>query len=296
MLREVARRIDQLLGKLHHLVEPRIVRIEAGPARLLLLHAGLRPAPQHAGERADGVVGQPERLADLADRAAAAIADDRRGEVGVVAAVFLVDVLDHLLAPLVLEIDVDVGRLLALLGDEALEQEVDLLGIDLGDLEAIADDRIGRGAAPLAQNALGAREADDIVHGEEIGRVVQLGRHLELACRAPRAPSAGAVRIAPPLALLGERHQRLLRASRSRRGSRPDIRCFSSSSSEKLQRSRKRSVRSIASGARRNSRAISVRALRCRSALASSSRPAVSMVTCSRMQVMTSCSGRRSGA
>ena len=49
------------------------------------------------------------------------------------AAVFVVDVLDHLLAPLVLEIDVDVGRLLALLGDETLEQEIDLLGIDLGD-------------------------------------------------------------------------------------------------------------------------------------------------------------------
>ena len=43
---------------------------------------------------------------------------------GAVAAVFLVDVLDHLLAPLVLEIDVDVGRLVALLGDEALEQQV----------------------------------------------------------------------------------------------------------------------------------------------------------------------------
>ena len=45
---------------------------------------------------------------------------------GAVAAVFLVDVLDHLLAPLVLEIDVDVGRLVALGADEALEQQVDV--------------------------------------------------------------------------------------------------------------------------------------------------------------------------
>jgi hypothetical protein len=37
-------------------------------------------------------------------------------------------VLDHLLAPLVLEIDVDVGRLVAGLGDEALEHH----GADLG--------------------------------------------------------------------------------------------------------------------------------------------------------------------
>ena len=60
----------------------------------------------------------------------------------------LVDVLDHLLAPLVLEIDVDVGRLAPLGRDEALEQEVDAIGIDLGDAEAIADDRVGRRAAP----------------------------------------------------------------------------------------------------------------------------------------------------
>ena len=212
MLREVARGIDQLLGELHHLIEPRVGGIEAGLARFLLLHAGRRPAPQHAGERADGVVGKPERLADFADRAAAAIADDGGGEVGVVAAVFLVDVLDHLLAPLVLEIDVDVGRLLALLRDEALEQKVDVLRIHLGDLEAIADHRIRRGAAPLAQNALGAREADDIVYGEEVGRVVQLARHLELAVERLTDLRADTVRIAPFRSLLGQRHQRLLRA------------------------------------------------------------------------------------
>ena len=43
--------------------------------------------------------------------------DHRRGDPGAVAAVFLVDVLDHFLAPLMLEIDVDVGRLLALLAE-----------------------------------------------------------------------------------------------------------------------------------------------------------------------------------
>ena len=43
-------------------------------------------------------------------------------------------------------------------------------------------------------------------------------------------------------------------------------------------------------------RAISSGDFRCRSALGSSRRPAVSSVTCSRMQVTTSCSARRSGA
>ena len=75
-------------------------------------------------ERADGVLGQAEGLADLADGGAAAIGDDGGGDAGMIAPVVLVDVLDHLLAPLVLEIDVDVGRLARVRRDEALEQQV----------------------------------------------------------------------------------------------------------------------------------------------------------------------------
>ena len=56
-----------------------------------------------------------------------------------VAAVGLEDPLHDDLAPLVLEIDVDVGRLAALLGDEALEQQVVAVGIDRGDAEHVAD-------------------------------------------------------------------------------------------------------------------------------------------------------------
>ena len=81
-------------------------------------------APDRGGERADRVVRQAEDLADLADRRAAAVGDHGRGDAGPLAAVSAIDVLDHLLAPLVLEIDVDVGRLVALGGDEALEQQV----------------------------------------------------------------------------------------------------------------------------------------------------------------------------
>ena len=57
--------------------------------------------------------------------------------------------------------------------DEALEQHIDAGGIDRGDAEAIADDRIGRRAAPLAQDAATAGEGDDVAHGEEIARVLE---------------------------------------------------------------------------------------------------------------------------
>jgi hypothetical protein len=48
------------------------------------------------------------------------------------------------LAPLVLEIDVDVGRLAPLLRDEALEQKVITRRVDRGDAKDIANRRIGR--------------------------------------------------------------------------------------------------------------------------------------------------------
>jgi hypothetical protein len=48
-------------------------------------------------------------------------------------------VLDYLLTPFVLEVDVDIRWFLALGTDEALEQQVDSVGIDRGDTEAITD-------------------------------------------------------------------------------------------------------------------------------------------------------------
>ena len=81
-----------------------------------------------------------------------AITNQRGRKAGAIAAIFVVDVLDHLFAPLVLEIDVDIRRLAALFGDEAVEQKLIARGIDFRDAETIADGGIGRRAAPLAQD------------------------------------------------------------------------------------------------------------------------------------------------
>ncbi len=90
------------------------------------------------------------------------------------APVALEDPLDHLLAPLVLEIDVDVGRLLSLLRYEALEQHLDLIRTDRSDPEAVADERIGGRAASLTEDFRLIGEAHDRRDGQEIGRVIQL--------------------------------------------------------------------------------------------------------------------------
>ena len=163
------------------------------PARLSssVAHRAAAHAPDRGGERADRVLRQAEGLADLADRRAAAIGDHGRGDAGALAAVSAVDVLDHLLAPLVLEIDVDVGRLVAVGGDEALEQQIVQARIDLGDAEAEAHRRVRRRAAALAEDVLRARVADDVVDGEEIGRVVAARRSARARARGSGGPCPG---------------------------------------------------------------------------------------------------------
>ena len=110
-----------------------------------------------------------------------------------------------------LEIDVDVGRLLPLGRDEALEQEIDLGRIDIGDGEAIADGGVGRRAAALAEDALAARVMHDVVHGEEIGRVVELGNQHQLLAQCVAHLFGNALGEAPGRALPGQVFQMRLR-------------------------------------------------------------------------------------
>ena len=152
------------------------------------------------------ILGQPvhlvepeaEGLAHVADRALRAVGDHGGGEGGALAAVLPVEVLDHGLAALVLEIDIDVGGLVALLGDEALEQDLDARGVHLGDPEAVADRRVGRRAPPLAQDPLGAGKAHDVLDRQEIGLIAQLRDEHELVLhlgpdlgRHPARPAPG---------------------------------------------------------------------------------------------------------
>src|SRR5256885_11688387 len=124
---------------------------------------------------------EPERFPDVAQRALGLISDERGRERSALTAVFVIDVLDDFLAPLMLEIDVDIGRLVALLRDEALEQKLLLGRIYLGDIQGVADGGIGRRAAPLAENAPAAGVADDVVDGQEKRLVAKLGDERKLA-------------------------------------------------------------------------------------------------------------------
>src|ERR1700738_3798229 len=75
--------------------------------------------------------------ADLADRHARSEGDDVGDHSGAIRAVLLVDVLEHLLAMVGGEIDVNVGRALVVLVQESLEEQVVRTGIGARDTEQV---------------------------------------------------------------------------------------------------------------------------------------------------------------
>ena len=125
---------------------------------------------------------EPERLADLARRAAPAVGDDvgrhRRAE----PAVLFVDVLDDLLAPVAArQIEVDVGPLAALFRQKPLEQQIHPHRIDGGNPEAVADGAVGRRPAALHQDVVLPAEIDDVPDDEEVAGELQLLDQVQLA-------------------------------------------------------------------------------------------------------------------
>src|SRR5262245_19184462 len=105
--------------------------------------------------------------------------DDGSADRGTLAAIALIDVLDDFFAPLMFEIDIDIGRLVALTREESREQSADYGRIDSRDAETVADRAIRRGSAALAQNASRLGEADGVVDGQEITRIIKLGDESE---------------------------------------------------------------------------------------------------------------------
>ncbi len=211
MLGQMPRKADQLAGQSERQAEPLLARIEAPLARCLGADAVAAPAPGRAGQGAHHIVRQAEHLADLADRPARAVMDHRGRDAGMLAAIFPIDILDNLLAPLMLEIHVDIGRLVSLGRDETLEQEIEARRIDLGDPQTKADGGIGGRAAALTQDACAAGEADDVVDGQEIGRVAELLDQSELVAQRRLDLGRDAIRIAAGSALPGQLGQMGLR-------------------------------------------------------------------------------------
>ena len=103
--------------------------------------------PGSASRSVDDAVGDLEHAAGVADGGARGHRPERDDLGDTVAAVLLGDVIDHALAALDGEVDVDVGHRLAARVEEALE-EVVLDRVDVGDLERVGGERAGGRARP----------------------------------------------------------------------------------------------------------------------------------------------------
>ena len=144
---EVAGEVLDLRGQLEHRGRDGDVGLAGGGRHRPPAVDLLRPRVLLAG-------GVAERLGHVADRRLRAVGDDVGDLGGVVAAVLVVDVLDDLLAPVALDVDVDVRRAVALGREEALEQQAEAHRVGVGDAEGVADRRVGGRAAALAEDAL----------------------------------------------------------------------------------------------------------------------------------------------
>src|SRR5262245_53397688 len=89
------------------------------------------------------------------------------------ARITLVYILNDFFAAFMLEIDVDIGRLVARLRNESREKELGRFGIDFGYTEAKAHCAVRRRTPSLAENVFFLRKSHDIMHSKEIARIIE---------------------------------------------------------------------------------------------------------------------------
>ena len=131
-------------AELARLFESRVIPVEHALERHVLSHHGRRhrlgEALPHAEREAEHASGVLQRLLRLDG----AVRDDLRDAL---VAVLLGDVLDHLGATAVVEVDVEVGHRDAVGVEEALEDEAVLQRVEIGDLHGVRGHRSRAGAA-----------------------------------------------------------------------------------------------------------------------------------------------------
>ncbi len=138
------------------------------------------------GEAVDLLRREIQRLPQVAHGRLGAQGADGADHRGVLPAVPPVDVLDHLIAAVGVEVDVDVRGAAPRGVQKPLEEQAVGDRIDVRDTEDVSDQRVGRRAAPGAANPGAAREAHQVPHHEKIGREAEVVDHPQLVLQASR--------------------------------------------------------------------------------------------------------------
>ena len=175
VLGQVAGKALHLIAKLQRLGQAAVAEVQADFTQAFFGQTVAAPAPKLAGQGRDRILAQSHNRPDFPNGAFAAIMDDRCAQPCAVAAIAFIDVLDHLFAPLVFEIDVDIWRLVSGLGHEPLKHHRPDFRGNRGHAKRVAGHGIGRRPPPLTQDAARARKVDDVVDGQKVRLVFQLG-------------------------------------------------------------------------------------------------------------------------
>ena len=179
-----------------------VVRLAQLGARLhALVERDLRPLGHHLGDPVDHAVGDAHHPAGVLDRRLRLHLAEGDDLGDVPAAVLLGDVVDHVLAAGHGEVDVDVRHALAAGVQEALEQQRVAHRVEVGDAQAVGDQRARRRAAAGANaDAVLAGEPDEVPDDQEVVREAHLLDRLQLELEAvPQLWRLRSVALAQPL-------------------------------------------------------------------------------------------------
>lgn len=114
VLRQVPGETDQIAGQHQNPPQRRALRLEARLSQALRIGDAIRPAAAALGQRIDLLGRQPEHPRHIAHRASRVIGTDHGGQCRTVATIAAEHILNDLFAAIVLEIHIDIGRLVAL--------------------------------------------------------------------------------------------------------------------------------------------------------------------------------------
>ncbi len=166
LLRDGEQPVDHRL-LLPHRLQPRLVG-----DRPVEPDRGRRVERDHLGDAVDLAVGHLQHAADVAN-AGPRLQRPEGDDLGdVVGAVFLLDVVDHLVAAVLAEVDVEVGHRHPVRIEEALEQEAEAERIEIGDGQRPGDHRAGAGAATgTDRDRLPLCPLNEVGDDEEVARI-----------------------------------------------------------------------------------------------------------------------------
>ena len=143
MLGQMAGKADQLTCKRQGHRDKTVIRIKSGFPYTLRRHTRRRPAPGHFRHGAHHIFRQSQRLSHFANGTAGTVCDNGRREPCPIPTIFAVNILNDLLTPLMLKINVNVRRFVPLGRNKPLKQKIDFRRINSCNTQTITNSGIG---------------------------------------------------------------------------------------------------------------------------------------------------------